>query len=112
MRTTRRVVLMVGWLGAVGCGGSGPKLSPETGSAGAQPDSEPAPTGAPIPIGGKLPCTTTETVASGDSVAVTFSKDNKKLKVEKVASDTAHHPSPRLVDCLTVYKDTAHHPGP
>ncbi len=59
----------------------------------------------------KLPCGTTETVASGDSVAVSFSKDNR-LKVDKqTAKDTAHHPA-RLVDCLLIYKDTAHQPGP
>lgn len=109
MRTTRRALLMVGWLGAVACGGSGPKPAPEMESARVS-DSEPALGGTPTPISGqvgKVPCTTTETVASGESVAVSYS--NKKLKVDKqTANDTAHHP--RLVDCLTVYSDTAHHP--
>ena len=113
MRTTRRALLMVGWLGAVACGGSGPKPAPEMESARVS-DSEPALGGTPTPISGqvgKVPCTTTETVASGDSVAVSFTKD-KKLKVQKqTANDTAHHPA-RMVDCLLVYSDTAHQPGP
>ena len=100
---------MVGWLGAVACGGSGAKRAEE--SARAPSDSEPALGGTPTPISGqvpgKAPCTTTETVASGDNVAVSYS--NRKLKVDKqTANDTAHHP--RLVDCLILYSDTAHHP--
>ena len=70
-------------------------------------DSEPALGGTPISGKVEVPCATTETVASGDNLAVSSSKG--KLKVDKqTAKDTVHHP--RLVDCLTLYSDTAHHP--
>jgi hypothetical protein len=109
MRTTRKALLMLGWLGAIACGGSAARDARMEESARAPSDSEPAPVGTPIGGSIKVPCTTTETVAAGDSVAVSFSKD--KLKVEKqTAKDTAHQP--RLVDCLTLYSDTAHQPGP
>ena len=94
---------MVGWLGAVACGGSGPKQAPELESARVS-DSEPALGGTPISGKVEVPCATADSVAKGDSVAVSFSKG--KLKVE--TKDTVHHP--RLVDCLTLYADTAHHP--
>ena len=110
MRNTRKALLVLGWLGAVACGGSAARRAEET-AARAPSDSEPAQGGTPIAIDGKLPCTNSETVASGDNVAVSFSKD-RKLKVEKqTANDTAHHPA-RMVDCLVLYSDTAHQPGP
>ena len=110
MRTTRKALLMAGWLGAVACSGSVARDKPGEESARAMPDSEPAQGGTPTAINGKLPCGTTETVASGDNVAVSFAKD--KLKVEKqTANDTAHHPA-RMVDCIVFYSDTAHQPGP
>jgi hypothetical protein len=110
MRTTRKALLVLGWLGAVACGGSAANRAEE--SARAMPDSEPAPGGTPIANDRKLPCGVMETVASGDSVAVSFSSKDKKLKVEKqTANDTAHHPM-RLVDCVVLYSDTAHQPGP
>jgi hypothetical protein len=110
MRTTRKALLMLGCLGAVACRAPGARDTPAEESARAPSDSEPAQGGTPIPLSGKLPCTSTETVASGDSVAVSFSKD--KLKVEKqTANDTAHHPA-KMVDCLVLYSDTAHQPGP
>jgi hypothetical protein len=110
MRTTRKALLMLGCLGAVACRAPGARDTRAEESARAPSDSEPAQVGTPIGIDAKLPCGT-ETVASGDSVAVSFSKD-KKLKVEKqTANDTAHHPA-RMVDCLLLYRDTAHQPGP
>ena len=110
MRTTRKALLMLGCLGAVACRGSAARDTPAEESARAAADSEPAQGDTRIAIDGKLPCNTTETVASGEKVAVSFTKD--KLKVEKkTANDTIHHPA-RMVDCLVLYSDTAHQPGP
>jgi hypothetical protein len=72
-------------------------------------DSDSASGGIPIGVKSKTPCVTEETVARGDSVAVSFSKD--RLMVNKqTTGDTAHHPV--LVPCLVLYADTAHQPGP